>query len=975
VDAISGAARGDQDGLPVSTPYAVTSPFERRRALAFHITETVFVYDFLELFQRALEVEWDRYNRQAARASARSGGSAMPRPRRLLVARELVLRPRRPRPSASARGRAAMDRSKSSELFSNEMGGSSSRGVGDGGRGRGEESAASSQADLMGSPVPVAEPAPAKQQAEPGSSSSASDVWSWDVEETTRPPGQNSIAMVAWRVTMFTPEFPESGGGRDVYIIANDITVSAGSFGVLEDALFFHASRLAREAGAPRLFLAANSGARIGLAEEVKAKFRVAWSRPDDATKGFSYLYLSPEDHAELTGRGVVGGEDGGKAAAGASGAGSGKAAAAAAAAVAAAGEAASGSGAGTSGSGSSSGSAVGSSRASVKCRRVVEDGEERWVLDDIIGREDGLGVENLRGSGRIAGETSRSYRENFTLTYVTGRSVGIGAYLVRLGQRTIQKRTAAPILLTGFQALNKLIGAEVYTSNEQLGGPKIMYHNGVTHQVVDDDLAGVSAIMRWLAYVPSVRGASLPVSPVTAALDPVDRPIAFAPGSDPYDPRHLIAGQMMASSASAESDAAGEDTWTSGLFDRGSWTEYLAGWARTVVVGRARLGGIPIGVIIAETRTVSHTRPADPATPQSQETTVQQAGQVWFPDSASKTAQAIRDFAGEELPLMILANWRGFSGGQRDMFDEVLKFGSYIVDALTEYKQPVFVYIPPGGELRGGAWVVVDPTINEEVMEMYAAPTGRGGVLEPAGIASIKFKARDIRAAANRLDPTLQALAASARSARDAGDEAGAGAAEAEAEERLQRLTGVFTQISHHFADLHDRPGRMLAKGVIRAPIPWERARGFFYWRLRRRLAEFALRRRIAGAAPQIGFAEAGQVLRTWFESTATSRGSTVAGQWDHDLRVLQWLADSRDVLDSRLAALARESITEQVLSLGRKDAGAAVDGILALMSKLPVDQREAVMGKLRKQVLFGPAPGAGMSVDPLLAGLPGTR
>jgi hypothetical protein len=28
----------------------------------------------------------------------------------------------------------------------------------------------------------------------------------------------------------------------------------------------------------------------------------------------------------------------------------------------------------------------------------------------------------------------------------------------------------------------------------------------------------------------------------------------------------------------------------------------------------------------------------------------------------------------------MIFANWRGFSGGQRDMFDEVLKFGSMIV-------------------------------------------------------------------------------------------------------------------------------------------------------------------------------------------------------------------------------------------------------------------------------------------------------
>ncbi|KAH8046017.1 acetyl-CoA carboxylase [Aureococcus anophagefferens] len=48
--------------------------------------------------------------------------------------------------------------------------------------------------------------------------------------------------------------------------------------------------------------------------------------------------------------------------------------------------------------------------------------------------------------------------------------------------------------------------------------------------------------------------------------------------------------------------------------------------------------------------------------------------GQVWFPDSAYKTAQAIRDFSGENLPIVIFANWRGFSGGTRDMYGEILK-------------------------------------------------------------------------------------------------------------------------------------------------------------------------------------------------------------------------------------------------------------------------------------------------------------
>ena len=68
-----------------------------------------------------------------------------------------------------------------------------------------------------------------------------------------------------------------------------------------------------------------------------------------------------------------------------------------------------------------------------------------------------------------LTGETARAYHDVFTLSYVTGRSVGIGAYLVRLGQRTIQMQVG-PLILTGYGALNKLLGKEVYTSQVSIG-------------------------------------------------------------------------------------------------------------------------------------------------------------------------------------------------------------------------------------------------------------------------------------------------------------------------------------------------------------------------------------------------------------------------------------------------------------------------------------------------------------------------
>merc|ERR1719387_3190262 len=79
------------------------------------------------------------------------------------------------------------------------------------------------------------------------------------------------------------------------------------------------------------------------------------------------------------------------------------------------------------------------------------------------------------------------------------------------------------PMILTGFQALNKLLGKAVYTSQDQLGGQQIMLPNGVTHLGVNDDYEGCEAIVRWLSYVPATANDLKPG--MLAPADPVDRP------------------------------------------------------------------------------------------------------------------------------------------------------------------------------------------------------------------------------------------------------------------------------------------------------------------------------------------------------------------------------------------------------------------------------------------------------------------
>ncbi|XP_072389219.1 acetyl-CoA carboxylase isoform X1 [Diabrotica undecimpunctata] len=718
--------------------------------------------------------------------------------------------------------------------------------------------------------------------------------------EQKRVPGENNVGMVAWRLTLYTPEYPT---GRDIIVIANDVTYLIGSFGPREDKVYGLASEIARKLKIPRIYLSANSGARIGLAEEVKAIFRVAWEDNKEPDRGFRYLYLTPEDYAKV------------------------------------------------------------SSTNSVRAVLIEDEGESRYKITDIIGKEDGLGVENLKYAGMIAGETSAAYEEIVTISMVTCRAIGIGSYLVRLGQRTIQIENS-PIILTGYAALNKLLGREVYASNNQLGGIQIMYNNGVTHKTDQTDLEGIYTILRWLSYIPKDKLSPLPiVSPV----DPIDREVTFTPTKTPYDPRWMLEGRQSPNDS---------NIWESGFFDKGSWSEIMQPWAQTVVAGRARLGGIPVGVIAVETRTVELTLPADPANLDSESRTVSQAGQVWFPDSAYKTAQAIKDFSREDLPLIIFANWRGFSGGMKDMYEQIVKFGAYIVDGLREYKQPIIIYIPPNGELRGGAWAVVDPTINSRYMEMFADNDSRGGILEPEGIVEIKFRKKDLVKAIHRIDPTVKELdeqvnqimrelprdrSASITQPRERSASITATVErpkppevvglEKKIQQRENFLLPMYHQVSVHFADLHDTPERMLEKGAINEIVPWRKSRKIIYWRLRRRLLEERVIKALMEVQPELAVGQGEAMLRRWF---VEDKGASEGYKWDKNEVVVQWIEEQlqkpshESIISHNIHAVKKDAVLNNIKSTLEDCPDVALDAVVAIIEKLSDNQKAEVIRTL---------------------------
>lgn len=346
------------------------------------------------------------------------------------------------------------------------------------------------------------------------------------------------------------------------------------------------------------------------------------------------------------------------------------------------------------------------------------------------------------------------------------------------------------------------------------------------------------------------------------------------------------------------------------------------------------------------ETRTVEVVVPADPANLDSEAKITQQAGQVWFPDSAYKTAQVIKDFNREKLPLMIFANWRGFSGGMKDMYDQVLKFGAYIVDGLKQYKQPVLIYIPPYAELRGGSWVVVDSTINPLCIEMYADKESRGGVLEPEGTVEIKFRKKDLVKAMRRIDPTykklVEQLGTSELSDKDRKD------LEGRLKAREDLLLPIYHQVAVQFADLHDTPGRMLEKGVISDILEWKTSRTFLYWRLRRLLLEAQVKQEILQVSSELSHVHIQSMLRRWF---VESEGAVKAYLWDNNQMVVQWLEQHwqvgdglRSPIHENIKYLKRDSVLKTIRGLVQENPEVALDCIMYMSQHISPAERAQV-------------------------------
>jgi acetyl-CoA carboxylase/biotin carboxylase 1 len=244
--------------------------------------------------------------------------------------------------------------------------------------------------------------------------------------------------------------------------------------------------------------------------------------------------------------------------------------------------------------------------------------------------------------------------------------------------------------------------------------------------------------------------------------------------------------------------------------------------------------------------------------------------------------------------------------------------------------------------------------------MEMYADEEARGGVLEPEGIVNIKYRREKQLDTMARLDATYGELRRALEDPSLSKEQLSEIKAKMAARE--EQLLPVYLQIALQFADLHDRAGRMVAKNTIRKALTWKNARRFFYWRVRRRLSEELILKRMASVAPAAVSGEAtGAIPATGLVDGQTPSNESPRAKhlrtlhsWtgfldeelEHDDRkVAMWYEENRKAIQMKIEALKTDSVATEIAQLLISNKEGGLKGVQQVLSMLPVEEKEAVL------------------------------
>ena len=288
-------------------------------------------------------------------------------------------------------------------------------------------------------------------------------------------------------------------------------------------------------------------------------------------------------------------------------------------------------------------------------------------------------------------------------ISAVLGPCAGGAVYSPAITDFTIMVKGSSYMFVTGPDVIKTVTHEDV--SKDDLGGA--MTHNeksGVAHFAVDDDRECIALVRELLGFLPSNNLDEPPRRPTD---DPVDREDAAldalvpASANQPYDMHDLI--RLVA--------------------DDGAFLEVHEHFAKNIIVGFARLGGKPVGIVANQPAHLAGTLDIN---------------------ASVKGARFVRFCDCFNIPLVTFEDVPGFLPGTVQEYGGIIRHGAKLLYAYAEATVPKVTVITR--KAYGGAYCVMSSKhIRTDVN--FAWPTAEIAVMGPDGAVNILYK-REIDAA-----------------------------------------------------------------------------------------------------------------------------------------------------------------------------------------------------------------------------------
>ena len=277
------------------------------------------------------------------------------------------------------------------------------------------------------------------------------------------------------------------------------------------------------------------------------------------------------------------------------------------------------------------------------------------------------------------------------------GPCAGGAVYSPALTDFVVMVRKTSYMFITGPDVIKAVTGEQV--DFDTLGGA--VAHNvrsGVAHFAADDEMAAFRLIKEILSYLPQNNSEDPP------RVQPYDDPgrrddmldhLVPEDSSQPYDMRQVIAS----------------------VFDRGSFLEIHAHYAKNALIGLARLDGFPVGVVANQPMFL--------------------AG-VLDIDSSDKIARWVRFCDAFNLPIITFVDTPGYMPGVAQEHAGIIRHGAKVIYAYCEATVPKISVVIR--KAMGGAYIAMSSKQMRTDLA-YAWPTAEIAVMGPEGAINILYR------------------------------------------------------------------------------------------------------------------------------------------------------------------------------------------------------------------------------------------